>query len=180
MYLTKLYCKCIELHLCTCKSILCRMMKTKGETELLDLNLRHAWNQTWYSLAGIIHMAAWFQILGIPHVDSSQRSAWLHITPLHPKTEQLWSLPPYRGACLITPSSVCILIGHTKLRHHTAKGYLFRQWTQTGFQCNVCRGRPWKHHSSVAASRVNREITSQRSREDSLLMTDLGNEISCR
>lgn len=49
--------------------------KPQGEIEHMlhfDLSLRHAWNQTWYLLTGIIHMAAWFQILGIPHVDHSQ------------------------------------------------------------------------------------------------------------
>lgn len=47
--------------------------KNEHEQKNFDLSLRHAWNQTWYALAGIIHMAAWFRILGIPHVDRSQR-----------------------------------------------------------------------------------------------------------
>lgn len=31
-------------------------------------------------------------------------------------------------------------------------GCLFRQWTWTGFHCNLCRRWQWKHHSRVSSS----------------------------
>lgn len=125
-----------------------------------DLSLRHAWNQTWYALH-------WNNSYGYMITNSRNTTCWLlpgigwvsHCASKGPEGLKQSSSGHYSitGELVwsqhLTPQSVYILTGNTQPHHPRANACGFRQWTLTGFQCNLCGGWQWKHRSRISPSR---------------------------
>lgn len=138
-------------------SALQKILQREEESTCNTLTLRHAPNQTWNALAGIIHTTAWAEnSRNTARRSGSPGDVPALCGPGQLDREQLRSSRHRRelvGSQLPTPSR-CL---HFDQRRRgpvipRTNGCLFGEQTRTGFHCNLCRVRQWKHHSWVSLS----------------------------